>query len=196
MDLEFLRLSRSGHRFSPNRTTTGRWSTSRSRSPGMTSKLSHSPYSQYYSPSPSQSYKEEPQFFQLPPEDSFNLERENKRSRLSFGTKRSGLQTPPPLPLNLLGYLLPCHGSFRSMANTRRLPTSTRRMTKCRGAAVDVCTLHLSSLLSSPEYASQPDLLHGYWTPMVSLPPLPRTWCLMRSAKDQTQGWPLVPRPI
>jgi hypothetical protein len=89
------------HRFSAYRTPTGRRSTSRPRSPGMSpTPLSpaYSPYPHYYSSSPSQSYEEESEFSQSPPENPLDFESENKRSRLSFcGGRRSGVQTPPPI---------------------------------------------------------------------------------------------------
>jgi hypothetical protein len=89
------------HQLSPYRTPTGRRSTSRPRSPGMSpAPLSptYSPYSQYYSSSPSQSYEEESEFSQSPPEAPLELESENKRSRLSFGgSRKTGLQSPAPI---------------------------------------------------------------------------------------------------
>ena len=89
------------HRFSAYRTQTGRRSTSRPRSPGMSStplSPTYSPYSQYYSSSPSQSYEEESEFSQSPLETPPELESDNKRSRLSFcGSKKTGLQSPPPI---------------------------------------------------------------------------------------------------
>ena len=87
------------HRFSPYRTPTGRRSTSRPRSPGISStplSPTYSPYPQYYSPS--QSYEEESEFSQSPAETPFDMDSENKRSRLSFcGNKKTGLQSPPPI---------------------------------------------------------------------------------------------------
>ena len=89
------------HRFSPYRTPTGRRSTSRPRSPGMSSiplSPTYSPYSQYYSSSPSQSYEEESEFSQSPLETPLDIDSENKRSRLSFcGNRKPGLQSPPPI---------------------------------------------------------------------------------------------------
>jgi len=89
------------HRFSPYRTPTGRRSTSRPRSPGMSStplSPTYSPYSQYYSSSPSQSYEEESEFSQSPLETPLEIDSENKRSRLSFGgNRKTGLQSPPPI---------------------------------------------------------------------------------------------------
>lgn len=86
------------HRFSAYRTPTGRRSSSRPRSPGMSSiplSPTYSPYPQYYSPP--QSYEEESEFSQSPLENSLDSESENKRSRLSFGTRKTGLQSPPPI---------------------------------------------------------------------------------------------------
>ena len=89
------------HHFSAYRTPTGRRSTSRPRSPGMSSNPlspTYSPYPQYYSSSPSQSYEEESEFSQSSLENPLDFESENKRSRLSFcGTKKTGLQSPPPI---------------------------------------------------------------------------------------------------
>ena len=87
-------------RFSAYRTPTGRRSTSRPRSPGMSStplSPTYSPYSQYYS-SPSQSYEEDSELSQSPLETPPELESEGKRSRLSFGASRkTGLQSPAPI---------------------------------------------------------------------------------------------------
>jgi len=89
------------HRFSAYRTPTSRRSTSRPRSPGMSStplSPTYSPYSQYYSSSPSQSYEEESELSQSPLETPFELESENKRSRLSFGgSRKTGLHSPPSI---------------------------------------------------------------------------------------------------
>jgi hypothetical protein len=89
------------HGLSPYRTPTGRRSTSRPRSPGMSStplSPTYSPYSQYYSSSPSQSYEEESEFSQSPLEAPLEIDSENKRSRLSFGGNwKAGLQSPPPI---------------------------------------------------------------------------------------------------
>ena len=89
------------HRFSAYRTPTGRRSSSRPRSPGMNStplSPTYSPYSQYYSSSPSQSYEEESEFSQSPLETPLDFESEKKRSRLSFaGCRKTGLQSPPPI---------------------------------------------------------------------------------------------------
>ena len=88
-------------RFNAYLTPTGRRSTSRPRSPGMSStplSPTYSPYSQYYSSSPSQSYEEESEFSQSPLETPLELDSENKRSRLSFGgCRKTGLQSPPPI---------------------------------------------------------------------------------------------------
>ena len=88
-------------RFSAYRTPTGRRSTSRPRSPGMSSthlSPTYSPYSQYYSSTPSQSYEEESEFSQSPLETPLELESDNKRSRLSFGgSRKTGLLPPPPI---------------------------------------------------------------------------------------------------
>lgn len=88
-------------RFGAYSTPTGRRSTSRTRSPRMSSNSlspSYSPYSQYYSSSPSQSYEEESEFSQSPPENTLDWVSEPKQSRLPFcGTRRTGGQTPPPI---------------------------------------------------------------------------------------------------
>jgi len=88
-------------RFNAYLTPTGRRSTSRPRSPGMSStplSPTYSPYSQYYSSSPSQSYEEDSEFSQSPLETPLELDSENKRSRLSFGgNRKTGLQSPPPI---------------------------------------------------------------------------------------------------
>jgi hypothetical protein len=119
------------NRFNAYRTPTGRRSTSRPCSPGMSSTPltpSYSPYSQYYSSSPSQSYEEESEFSQSPPEDTFDLEPENKRSRLSFGgTKRTGLQTPPPIATTTrlarvpspVSRIVPIHDEHEEVVNLR-----------------------------------------------------------------------------
>lgn len=89
------------HRLTAYRTPTSRRSTSRPRSPGISSiplSPAYSPYSQYYSSSPSQSYEEESEFSQSPPDGPLEIESEGKRSRLSFGgCRKSGLQSPPPI---------------------------------------------------------------------------------------------------
>jgi hypothetical protein len=86
------------HRFSVYRTPTGRRSNSRPRSPGMSSiplSPTYFPYPQYYSSSPSQSYEEESEFSQSPPENPLDFESEPSRSRISFygARKTGGLQT-------------------------------------------------------------------------------------------------------
>lgn len=116
-------------RFSAYRTPTGRRSISRPRSPVMSSSSlspSYSPYSQYYSSSPSQSYEEDSEFSQSPPENTFYLEQENKRSLLSFyGARKTGLQTPPPIATTTrlarvsspMPRIVPIHDEHEEVAN-------------------------------------------------------------------------------
>jgi hypothetical protein len=89
------------HQFNAYLAPPSRRSTSRPRSPGMSStplSPTYSPYSQYYSSSPSQSYEEESEFSQSPLETPLDFDSETKRSRLSFcGSRKTGIQTPPPI---------------------------------------------------------------------------------------------------
>lgn len=120
------------HRFSAYRTPTGRRSTSRPRSPGMSStplSSTYSPYSQYYSSSPSQSYEEESEFSQSPLENPLDIDSENKRSRLSFcPVKKIGLQSPPPIATTTrltrvsspMSRMIPIHDEHEEVSNLHK----------------------------------------------------------------------------
>ncbi|KAF9644760.1 hypothetical protein BDM02DRAFT_3272189 [Thelephora ganbajun] len=119
-------------RLSAYRTQTGRRSTSRPRSPGLSStplSPAYSPYSHYYSSSPSQSYEEESEFSQSPPETPFELESEKKRSRLSFcGSRKTGLQSPPPIATTTrlarvsspMSRIVPIHDEHEEVSNLHK----------------------------------------------------------------------------
>ena len=45
-------------------------------------------------------------------------------------------------------------------------------------------------------FTLQRNLLYHSLTPIASFPPPPWTWCLLRSAENQVQGWHVVARPL